>query len=696
VNIKALYLTPQEEFTGSLAVTTGLMQLLKGKFQKVAFFRPIIKDDISNDNDINFISDYFSIEMKSSDMYGMKISKERDLISNGKIHEMIEILIKKFKKLEKKYDFVFIKGVTKSQFTNSIDMDINLYIAKNLGVHFISVLNGYGKDIDTIEDEVNIEELSIKKEQCSHFATFVNRVDDSILEKLKINLNRMNKNYDIFVIPDIKKLDSPTVGQIKKELDCDVLFGDEEKLNITIGRNKISAMTIENLLERIEDKDLIIVPGDRSELIMGLLLSIHSKNGKKLSAILLTGDLTFTKNVKKVLDGLGNIAIPILSTKYDTYETANKVNKVRAIMESSSTSQIALALGNFFDSVESSKIVDRLSTKASTTMTPIMFEYRLFERAKQNKKTIILPEGNDDRILRASEILLLRDIVNIIILGDEEELRHKSNLLGIDISKATIINPLTYLHAEIFADVLYDLRKDKGLTKAIAHDLVYGDYNVFATMMVHFGYAHGMVSGAVGSTANTVRPALQIIKTQTGTSIVSSLFFMCLDTKVLVYADCALNQDPTAQELAQIAISSANTAKSFGLEPKIAMLSYSTGDSGSGEDVDKVKEATKLVKEIDSSLLVEGPIQYDAAVDKGVAKKKLPNSKVAGIANIFIFPDLNTGNNTYKAVQRSSNALAIGPVLQGLNKPINDLSRGCLVDDIVNTVAITAIQAQGE
>jgi phosphate acetyltransferase len=215
-------------------------------------------------------------------------------------------------------------------------------------------------------------------------------------------------------------------------------------------------------------------------------------------------------------------------------------------------------------------------------------------------------------------------------------------------------------------------------------------------MMVYMGYAHGMVSGAVGSTANTVRPALQIIKTQPDTSIVSSLFFMCLDTKVLVYADCALNQDPTAKELAQIAISSAKTASSFGIEPKVAMLSYSTGDSGSGEDVDKVKEATKLVKELDPTLLVEGPIQYDAAVDIDVAKKKLPNSKVAGVANIFIFPDLNTGNNTYKAVQRSSNALAIGPVLQGLNKPINDLSRGCLVDDIVNTVAITAIQAQGE
>lgn len=696
MNLKSLYLTPQEELTGSLAVTTGIMQLLRGKFQKVAFFRPIIKDEINDDNDINFILDYFSLEMKSSDTYGMTVSSAMELISNGKMHEMIEILIKKFKKLEKKYDFVFIKGITKSQFTNSIDGDINLIIAKNLGIHYISVLNGYEKDIEVIEEEVNIDALSIQNEQCPHFATFVNRVDSSKIDKLHKKLNRMKKKFELFIIPDIKKLDSPTVGQIKKELNCKVLFGDEEKLNTVIAGNKIAAMTIENLLQRIEDRDLVIVPGDRSALIMALLLSIHSKNATKISAILLTGDLKFTKTIKKILDGLENIAIPILTTKDDTYKTANKVNKVKAVMKSTSTSQIALALGNFFDSVESSKIVDKLNSQATTTMTPIMFEYRLFERAKEDKKTIILPEGTDERILRATEILLLRDIVNIIILGDEDNIHHEANILGIDISKVIIIDPHTYVHSDKFADILYDLRKHKGLTKAIAHDLICSDYNVFATMMVHLGYADGMVSGAVGSTANTVRPALQIIKTQTGTSIVSSLFFMCLDTKVLVYADCALNQDPTAHELAQIAISSAATAKSFGIEPKIAMLSYSTGDSGSGEDVDKVKKATKLVKKMDPTLLVEGPIQYDAAIDKDVAKKKLPNSKVAGVANVFIFPDLNTGNNTYKAVQRSSNALAIGPVLQGLNKPINDLSRGCLVDDIVNTVAITAIQAQGE
>jgi phosphate acetyltransferase len=371
---------------------------------------------------------------------------------------------------------------------------------------------------------------------------------------------------------------------------------------------------------------------------------------------------------------------------------ATKIEAIKAKISSTSERKIALGMGLFFDNIDTNLLLSKLNTPSEPIMTPFMFEYTLFEKARAHKKTIVLPESEDERILRAAEIILHRGIANIILLGNEQAITHHAGILGLDISKATIIDPDTSPLLETFTDAFYQMRRHKGLQYHAAQDaMVHGTY--FGTMLVHQGMADGMVSGATHTTADTIRPALQIIKTKPGISIVSSVFFMCLDTKVLVYGDCAVNQNPDKNELAQIALSSAQTAKAFDIQPRVAMLSYSTGESGSGEDVDKVKMATRIAKEIQSNLLIEGPIQYDAAVDSEVAYLKLPGSEVAGHANVFIFPDLNTGNNTYKAVQRSSGAIAIGPVLQGLNKPINDLSRGCTVTDIINTVAITAIQA---
>jgi phosphate acetyltransferase len=411
-----------------------------------------------------------------------------------------------------------------------------------------------------------------------------------------------------------------------------------------------------------------------------------------MSWIILTGNLTLPESIKNLLKGLDTFGLQILTTIFDTYQAATKIEGIKAKISSTSERKIALGMGLFFDNIDTALLLSKLDTLAQPIMTPVMFEYTLFEKARANKKTIVLPEGEDERILRATEIILHRGIANIILLGNPDEIAHHAGILGLDISKATIINPDTSPLLETFSDAFYRMRQHKGLQLPAAQDaMVHTTY--FGTMLVHQGFADGMVSGATHTTADTIRPALQIIKTKPEVSIVSSLFFMCLDTKVLVYGDCAVNQNPNEHELAQIAISCAKTAKAFDLQPRVAMLSYSTGESGSGEDVEKVKMATRIAKEIQPDLLIEGPIQYDAAVDCDVASLKLPESKVAGKANVFIFPDLNTGNNTYKAVQRSSGAIAIGPILQGLNKPINDLSRGCTLADIVNTVAITAIQA---
>ncbi|RKO65123.1 phosphate acetyltransferase [Campylobacter sp. P255] len=325
--------------------------------------------------------------------------------------------------------------------------------------------------------------------------------------------------------------------------------------------------------------------------------------------------------------------------------------------------------------------------------TQARFSYELFEKAKADKKIVVLPESFDERVLKASEFLIQNEIVDLILLGDSNEICAKANSLNINIDGVRIINPKNSQYNEEFEELLYEARKNKGMSKEEAKKLVQ-DKTYFATMLVHTQKAHAMVSGASTTTAETIRPALQIIKTKPDVSLVSGMFFMSLEDKVLVFADCAVMPNPTPAQLAEIAYVSANSAKSFGLDPKVALLSYSSGDSGSGASVDAIKEATKIAREKYPQLEVEGPIQFDAAYDILTAKSKMPNSKVAGRANVYVFPDLNAANICYKAVQRTANSLAIGPILQGLKKPINDLSRGCLVEDIINTVILSAIQAQ--
>jgi len=692
---KSLYISSLEQAAGSLIVAMGIMELLKGRLGKVAFFRPVILDATEKDKDIAFMQEYYALSMNDDEMYGYTVHQVESLIAENRYNEVLENLIDKCKILESKYDFVLIEGLNQANFSQTLDFDINLSIAKNLSSPFISILKGKNKSVKEVVDEIHIEAEAIKAAGCQHFATFVNRLCEAEFEELKtLNAQEPLHNAPIYFLPEVPELDTPTVAEVKKALGCVHIYGEEKDLRRVVKQSKIAAMKLDNFLEYIEDGDLVITSGDRSDIIVGCLSTVFSNNYPNISGILLTAGMMPHKSINKLIAGFKDLSVPILSVEEGTFNTAVNVAKVPARITPQSVRKIALAMGLFSSNVNVSEIEQSINTESSTSsITPIMFEYALFERARKDRKKIVLPESNDERILRATEILLRRDVADIILLGVEEEVRQKSASLGLDISKATIIDPLNSPLMEEFTNSFYEMRKAKGLALDVARDSMMMK-NYFGTMMVYSGYADGMVSGAIHTTQETIRPALQIIKTKPGISIVSSLFFMCLETKVLVYGDCAVNQDPNAEELAQIAISSADTAKMFGIEPKIAMLSYSTGDSGKGEEVEKVRLATKIVKETRPDLMVEGPIQYDAAIDPSVAKTKLPNSKVAGEATIFIFPDLNTGNNTYKAVQRSSGAVAIGPVLQGLRKPVNDLSRGCLVPDIVNTVAITAIQAQ--
>ncbi len=689
MGVKSLYISSNEPAAGGLVATMGMMEILKRRLSRVAFFRPIIEDSESRDHDIEFVQERYDLDMRYTQSFGFGVHEAEALIANDKKNELIESLIEKFKKLEREYDFVLVEGLNQASFTQSLDFDINLEIAKNIGSPIAIVLKGDSKDRGEIFDEIAIESDAIAKAGCSHFATFVNRVDEAVFAKLS------NEKLEVptYFLPEISELDRPTINEIMSNLNCMLILGEQKDLKRVVHQSKIAAMKLENFLEHVEDGDLIIVSGDRADIIIGSVSTIQSRNYPNIAGLLLTGGMIPNRAIKSLLKGFNEFPMPILSVDDDTYTTAVKVNEVPARIGAKSERKIALAQGLFSANVDIAKLEEKITSTSSFSITPMMFEYNLFERARSNKKMIVLPESDDERILRATEILLRRNVVDITLLGNAEEIEHRSTSLGLDISKAEIINPEESPLMDIFVKEFYTLRQKKGLSHESAKDAM-RDFTYFATMMVHLGYADGMVSGANHTTGETIRPALQIIKTKPNISTVSSIFFMCLETKVLVYGDCAVNKDPNAQELAQIAISSNDTAKMFGIEPKVAMLSYSTGSSGQGDDVEKVRDAAAFVKEIRADILVEGPIQYDAAIDAKVAKKKLPNSQVAGKANIFIFPDLNTGNNTYKAVQRSSNAVAIGPVLQGLKKPVNDLSRGCLVADIVNTVAITVIQAQ--
>jgi len=686
----SLFISAREINAGTLFTSMGMMEILKRKLHRVAFFRPVIYSTDIKDGDIEFMIEHYSLEINYDDAYCFDVEYVEEMISQNRIKELINQIIKQFKKLEKEYDFVLCEGIRQSFLSANIGFDFNMKIAKNLGSPYINIINAKNDSAQEIYESVLIENETLISQGCTHFATFINRTD----EKKRVYLEEKLKNneYTTYILDEIEELSLISINDIIETLNAKTILLSPKDHTRNIRGIKIAALSLDNFLEQIEEDDLVIVPADRSDIILGLLGALYSKAYPNISCILFPFDMNLHPNIQKLIFGLEQFNIPILSVKGDTYETAKALTKVHARIRVNSERRIALALGLFNSKVDTTYIENKIATSGSEIMTPIMFEYKLFDIASSNKKRIVLPESSDERILRAAEIILLRGVAEIILLGDEEELKENYLRLGLDLSNATIIDHTQSSLMGEFVDTFYELRKSKGLTKELAEDAML-HLNYFATMMVHLGYADGMVSGAIHATSDTIRPALQIIKTASDVKVVSSVFFMCLDTKVLVYGDCAVNQDPDSETLADIALASAKTALAFGIEPKVAMLSYSTGESGVGVDVEKVREATKIVHSLNSELLVEGPIQYDAAVNIAVAKTKLPNSKVAGHANVFIFPDLNTGNNTYKAVQRSSGAVAIGPVLQGLNKPVNDLSRGCLVADIVNTVAITAIQA---
>jgi len=693
---KAVYIATIEPFSGKSLISIGLMNELLTRKNKVGYFRPVINDysEGKKDNHIKTMINFFKLDISYDDAYGFTRSEIIKLLNKGQEKKILETIIRKYKKLEKKYDFILLEGSDFSGEGTMIEFELNVKLAANLSIPVILVSSGVSKTFDEYISNIKLAYDSFKDEKVTVPAIIANKIKPKNLKTVVARIKKVvDQDTYVAAVPRDENLLKPSMRDILNYFDGKVLFG-EDHLEKPVKQYEVGAMQLRHYLSRLRDKSVVITPGDRADLILGAIQADKSDAYPNISGLVLTGGITPEKPILKLINGI-NTSLPIVVIKPNTYEATAKISDLKPKINPYDTRKIMRSIGLFKKHVDVKRILDKLIHYENEKMTPSMFLYNLEEWAGRERKRIVLPEGTDPRILKAACRLQATDLVDIILLGKKDQICSivKNKGINLDCNKVTIIDPETSPKLEMYAKKLYELRKHKGITETTAMDLV-KDPSYFGTMMVYMGDADGMVSGAVHTTQHTIRPALQIIKTKPGAKLVSSVFFMCLPDRVSAFADCAINPNPNAEELAEIAIASADSAKKFGIKPKVAMLSYSSGSSGKGEDVEKVRQATEIVKEKRPDILVEGPIQYDAAVDPEVGKKKMPDSPVAGQASVLIFPDLNTGNNTYKAVQRETGALAIGPMLQGLNKPVNDLSRGCTVDDVYNTILLTAIQAQ--
>ncbi len=691
---KSIYIFGTEPQSGKSVVLLGIMELLSRHVQKLGFFRPLVREEGTNDGAIRMITDRYHLPFPNRIKYGMTLEKARALVGEEKYDELLKRILEEHRSLESECDVVVCLGTGFHDIPPGLALDFNIDVANNLGALAVPVATGYGRTAQEVVRRSSVLLSLLETKRCEVLALFVNRVDPERVDEILGLVAKEKSRVPIFALPELAVLAKPTVGEIAEELRASRWSGDPEGFAREVKDIKIGAMELPNFLDRLVEGTLVITPGDRSDIILGSLLADAASTYPRVAGLILTGGLRPAPQVERILEGLRKSPVPVLAVEADTFMAGTRASQVRGRIRPENPRKMAIALGHMEKYTNAQVLYQRIDLSRPARITPIMFEHTLVEQAKSNRRHIVLPEGTEERILRAAEILLLRGVADLTLLGPIGEIEQKASSLGLSLKGAAFLDPADPGRREEYAHTYHELRRHKGISEQMAFDLV-ADVAYFGTLMVHRGEADGLVSGAVHATAHTLRPAFEIIGLKPGYSLASSVFFMCLPDRVFVFGDCAVNPNPTMEQLADIAINSAETAQAFGIEPRVAMLSYSTGESGKGADVDKVREATRRVRSLRPELAVEGPIQYDAAVDPDVARVKLPGSQVAGRATVFIFPDLNTGNITYKAVQRSANAVAIGPIIQGLKRPVNDLSRGATVTDIVNTVVITAIQAQG-
>ncbi|MBR7827601.1 phosphate acetyltransferase [Actinospica sp. MGRD01-02] len=701
---RGIYVTGIGRGDGRQVVELGLMELLSRRSDRVGVFRPLAHP--STDHILELLRVRYRIRLAPELLYGMDYEAAAALRAERGEDELVGELVDRFRAVERECETVLILGTDFAQTSIPDELALNARLANEFGALVLPVVGGARQNAETVVAEVRNAERAYSALGCNLLALVANRVPAEETAQAARLLDHA-PSVPVYVVPEDPALAAPTVAEVVAETGGRVLLGDAAGLDRDVRGYVFGGAMLPRFLDALQPGSLVIAPGDRADLLIGALAA-HTAGSPAIAGVVLTmGE----EPNKQVMDLAARLApgTPVILVPDLSFATAQRLAPLEGRLSATGPRKVETALGLFGLHVDVAGLIGRIELDRPQRVTPLMFEHELLERARSPRLAeIVLAEGTEERILRAADLLLRRNVCHLTLLGEPAAVRRRISDLGLSMetqlglggapgigpARARILDPADPASGlrERFAAVYAELREHKGVTLERALDSVL-DVNYFGTLMVHQGLADGMVSGAVHSTAATLRPALEIIKTAPGAALVSSAFFMCLPDHVLVYGDCAINPDPDAEQLADIAIQCARTAADFGVVPRVAMLSYSTGTSGHGVNVDKVRRAAELVREARPDLPVEGPIQYDAAVEPAVAATKLPDSPVAGRATVFVFPDLNTGNNTYKAVQRTAGTLAIGPVLQGLRKPINDLSRGATVPDIVTTVAITAIQA---
>ena len=681
---KSVYVSGAERQVSKSSIALGVLELFSSRVKRVSVFRPLVH---SLEHDIVAEALLSATTTRQTLESALGVTYEQNALDP---QAAMDTVVAKYTELANKSDVVVVIGSDYTDIESARELEHNAQFAKNLNAPVLFVTSAKDRTADEV---LRLTEAAIAGFEAQHnniIGIIGTYAEEDMKDELADEL-RAVRDVPVSVVPRNPIMSAPNVQQQFESVGAEFWRGKEALLQGEALHTIVGAMTLPNLLPHLQRESTVVLPADHLELVPGLIMAHRSPEYGPLASLILTGGFEIPESIQRLFVD-ANIDLPIGITKRDTFTTASKLQRVHSF-STSSARKIETARNLFANHVDGDKLLETIELQRAEIRTPTMFEHQLMDMARSNRRRIVLPEATDDRILTAVDIVLTRGVADVVLLGDAGAISRRASALGLNLSAAEIVNPNDPELIEKFAAEYAKLRAHKGVTLEQAREKLQ-DLSYFGTMMVHLGMADGMVSGAVNTTANTIRPSLEFIKTRPGVSVVSGSFLMCMADRVLVYADCAVNPDPTPDQLADIAISSAETAELFGIEPRIAMLSYSTGDSGAGEDVDKVREATQLVRERAPELKVDGPMQFDAAVDHVVAEKKMPGSEVAGRATVFIFPDLNTGNNTYKAVQRHSGAVAVGPLLQGLNKPVNDLSRGALVDDIVSTIMMTAVQAK--
>jgi phosphate acetyltransferase len=691
-----VYIAAMQSSSGKSAIALGVMEMMVKKIGRVGFFRPIIAADRNapeRDNDIALMTSHFRLDLPYEQAFAYTSREAADLIRAGKTSQLLDGILERYNAMAGRFDFVVCEGTDFEELASAVEFNLNAAIARNLGAPVLLIVDGQKAGEEGHLGGLDFAVQSFEEDDCKVLAAILNRFAPGHMDALPDLLRRSRcAELPVFAMPQDASLAAPMMSEIAQALRAETSYRADLLDSLQATSFTVADSSPELFLSQLKDGALLFISGDRFGNLLGVMLKLNSANPVNIAGVVLTNGFKPAGAVAALLKDVKKM-VPVLTVPGTTYDAITAVSRLHSRIFPGATRKITTALALFESHVDTQRLVGLLSAARTAVVTPKMFEFGLIQRAQKPRQRIVLPEGEENRILYAAEQIVLRGIADITLLGNVQRIRTKISHLGLNLPGVDILQPAKSPHFRDFVETYHELRKEKGVTPDMAETIM-SDVSYFGTMMVYKGLADGMVSGSVNTTAHTVRPALQFIRTKPGFSIVSSVFFMCLKDRVLVYGDCAVNPNPDAKQLAEIAVTSAQTARTFGIEPRVAMLSYSTGSSGGGADVERVREATELARSMAPDLPIEGPIQYDAAIDADVARTKMPDSKVAGRATVFIFPDLNTGNNTYKAVQRSAGAVAIGPVMQGLRKPVNDLSRGCTVVDIVNTVAITAIQAQ--